>query len=238
MAKVNNLKETSSVNSSKWIHLLAGIVCGILFFASFFLLLAPNLFTTGISIRTIVAIGVVMGTGIIANQQINLFNRTSMIEHSYKATNKVLSGLPDSYTVYNNVFINESKLDRVVVGNNGVFIILDRSIKGVIHCDKDQKSWIVDKTGRGGGSYTSNVGNPLKQLGWQIHTLSKYLKDNGVNIWIDGCVYFSNSDSDLLNKPYGCFDSDKEVVSFILNYTPKKKINPQMINRVKDLLEV
>lgn len=238
LAQINDLKETSSINGSKWAHLLAGIACGVLFFAAFFYLLAPNFFSTGFSIRTLIALGVVMGVGVIANQQLNLFNRSSMIEHSYKVTNKVLSGLPDYYTVYNNVCIGEAKMDHVVVGNNGVFIVLDRSVKGVVHCDEYEKRWTIDKTGRQGGSYTSSMGNPLKQLKWQIHTLAKYLKDNGINIWIDGCVFFSNADSDLVNKPSGCFDSDREVVSFIMNYSPKKNINPQMINRVKDHLAV
>ena len=238
MAKMNNLKETSSINSSKWIHLLAGIICGILFFASFFLLLVPNFFATGISIRTVVAIGVVMGFSIIANQQVNLFNRSSMIEHSYKATNKVLSGLPDSYSVFNNVCINEAQIDHVVVGSNGVFVVMNRSVRGVIHCDENTKTWEIEKKGRNGGNYTSQMGNPVKKLKWQIHTLSKYLKDNECSVWVDGCVYFSNFDSDLLNAPSDCFDSDREVVEFIINYVPKKRINPKLINKVKDLLEV
>ena len=67
-----------------------------------------------------------------------------MIGHSYKATNKVLSGLPDSYTVYNNVFVNESKLDRVVMGNNGVFIILDRSLNKPSGCfDVDKEGYFI-----------------------------------------------------------------------------------------------
>ena len=161
-----------------------------------------------------------------------------MIEHSCEVTNHLLSGLPDSYTIYNNVFVNEAKLDYIVVGNNGIFIVVNRTVKGVIHCNDSEKHWLVDKTGRDGGSYTSEIPNPMRQLRWQIHTLSKYLKDNGVNIWIDGCVYFSNSDSDLLNKPSNCFSLDKDVVSFIMNYVPKKKLNPQMINQAKDCLEV
>ena len=238
LAQINDFKEISSINAGKWGHLLAGIACGVLFFASFFFLLVPAFLSTGLSIRTFITLGVVMGLGIIGNQQINLFNRSSMIEHSYKVTNKVLSGLPEYYTVYNNVCIGEAKMDHVVVGNNGVFIVLDRTVKGVVNCDEYEKRWTIDKTGRNGGSYTSSMGNPLKQLKWQIHTLAKYLKDNGINIWIDGCVFFSNADSCLINKPSGCFDSDKDVVSFIMNYSPKKNINPQIINRVKDHLAV
>lgn len=215
-----------------------GIICGILFFGSFFLFLAPSFLGSGISILTVIALAVTMGLSIIANQQINLFNRSSMIEHSYEVTNKVLYGLPDSYSIFNNVCINDAQIDHVVVGSNGVFVVMDRSIRGVIHCDENTKTWEIEKTGRGGGSYTSQIGNPIKKLKWQMYTLSKYLKDNGCGVWVDGCVYFSNSDADLLNAPSNCFDSDGEVIEFIMDYAPKKRINPQLINKVKDLLDV
>ena len=237
MAKINNLKETSSVNGSKWNHLLLTAMFSVLTIIVFFLGVVYFLSTNNI-LLAIFSIGLVVVFSALSNQQFNLFNRCSMIEHSYEVTNHLLSGLPDSYTIYNNVFVNDAKLDHVVVGNNGIFIVINRTVKGVIHCDDSEKRWMIDKTGRSGGSYTSEMPNPMKQLRWQIHTLSKYLKDNGVNIWIDGCVYFSNSDSDLLNKPSNCFDSDKDVASFILNYSPKKKLNPQMINQAKDCLEV
>lgn len=109
---------------------------------------------------------------------------------------KVLAGLPDSYTVFQNVKVSygnkTSEIDNIVVGKSGVFIIEVKNHNSHIIGDLKDTYWIQHKVGRGGTPYTNQVYNPVKQVGTHIYCLANYLRQNGINIHIEGMVYFVN----------------------------------------------
>ncbi|MCI8637817.1 MAG: NERD domain-containing protein [Coprococcus sp.] len=109
---------------------------------------------------------------------------------------KVLAALPDSYTVFQNVMVTydnkKSEIDNIVVGKSGVFIIEIKNHNSHIVGDLQDRYWTQHKVGRGGTPYTSRMYNPVKQVGTHIYCLANYLRQNGVNTYIEGMVYFVN----------------------------------------------
>lgn len=227
---------------STWTYLLSGLFFGGLSFFMFFDV-APQFahYVTrreAIPEEVIINMAIFIGCGYFAKYNMNMFNRGSIISYSKEITNSVLKNLPDEYEVYNDVYIGDVKIDHVVVGNNGVFVVVDRSVRGVIHCDSNDSRWVVDKTGRNGGEYTSSLANPIKQANWQARMVSDYLQDNNCQIWVDGCVFFSNDDATLLHAPDKCFTSQRSLASYITDYQPRKNVNPQKIALAKKCLKM
>lgn len=114
---------------------------------------------------------------------------------------EVLSMLPNSYTVFQNVTVTyadkESEIDNIVVGKSGVFIIEVKNHNGYIEGDLEDTQWIQHKVGRGGTPYEKEMYNPVKQVGTHIYRLANYLRNKGVNTHIEGMVYFVNDDCRL-----------------------------------------
>lgn len=116
--------------------------------------------------------------------------------HGERSAAKVLSTLPDNYIVFQNVMVTygekKSEIDNIVVGKSGVFIIEVKNHNSHIVGDVKDTYWIQHKVGRGGTPYTNKMYNPVKQVGTHIYCLANYLRQNGVNIRIEGMVYFVN----------------------------------------------
>lgn len=165
------------------------------------------------------------------------FSRGVYIEQSEIYTERSLLQLPKEYSVHKNIRFGPATLPFVVVGNNGVFVIVDRSVNGTIFCDQDSPSWTVQKTGQKGGEYTTTIANPFKILGWNIHLLSEYLKIKGCKVWIEGCVFFTSQQSVLVSPPPRCFDSQAALQTYIMEYQPRKPLSPQTVEQIRGLLE-
>lgn len=109
---------------------------------------------------------------------------------------KVLATLPEGYTVFQNVIVTydnkKCEIDNIVVGRSGVFIVEVKNHNSYIEGDLKDIYWTQHKVGRGGTHYTDEMYNPVKQVGTQIYCLANYLRQNGVNTYIEGIVYFAN----------------------------------------------
>lgn len=164
------------------------------------------------------------------------FSRGVYIEQSEKFTQQCLLQLPKEYSVHTNIRLGSATLPFVVVGPNGVFVIVDRSVNGIIVCDPESPSWTVHKTGQKGGEYSTTIANPFKVLGWNIHILSNYLKENGCKVWIEGCVFFTSRQSAIVSSPPKCFDNQLELQTYIMEYKPRKPLDSQTIEQIRGLL--
>lgn len=162
-----------------------------------------------------------------------------------KKTQKIFSRLSDEYYVYSDLKVifegNESQLDHVIVGPNGVFVIESKNIKGTIKGKVDEKYWIQEKTGSGGGNYKNEFYSPLKQVGTHVYRLSGLLKKSGVNIWIESGVFFSNSKATLSLDGEGSRvfsvkkQGAKEMIDFIKSQS-RLSLSEEDINEINDLL--
>lgn len=129
-----------------------------------------------------------------------------------------LERLPDSYHVFTNVRLDERNLlDAVAVGDNGVFLVLMKGMNGEIEPSRG-KEWTQHKVGREGTEYENTIRSPLPKLTALTHVLKDFLRDNGVNAWIDGSVFFTNAR--LLEEVGRCYESSSDLRGHIESFQP------------------
>lgn len=139
-----------------------------------------------------------------------VFNAGSIKRAGAKGEDKALSqlkSLPDSYTIFNQVEVPNSKsktgvteLDFVVVGPNGLFVVEVKNNKGTIKGSEPDAKWVAHKVGQKGSPYKAPLGNPIKQVKRQVWALSNYTKAEGHRAWIESVVFFANHSSKLKLK--------------------------------------
>lgn len=160
---------------------------------------------------------------------------------------KALSALPDSYTIFNQIYIpNErgkngrTELDLVVVGPNGIFVVEVKNIRGEVEGSRQDWKWIVHKVGRQGSNYTSEISNPVKQLGRQIGALKPLVRRKEDSPWVQGIAFFPNPDHSVkLRDDPGIpvLTNMEDLIKYIQEFNPKyKPRNPGRI--VQDLARI
>lgn len=138
-----------------------------------------------------------------------------------------LKGLPDSYTIYNQVDIPNKKsrtgvneADLLVVGPQAIFVIEVKHNKGkIVGGDKDQE-WTATKIGRRGTRYSKNMRNPIAQVKKLVWLLSEELKRSKRRAWIQGIVLFSNAEANVsvANDSNVPVLTNADIVNYILSY--------------------
>ena len=51
------------------------------------------------------------------------------------------------------------------------------------------------KCSRGGKLYRNPVKNPIRQVRRQIYILASYIRENGINVWVEGYAYLLRGNS-------------------------------------------
>lgn len=94
-----------------------------------------------------------------------------------------LSQLPDTFTVYNQVYIPNVKsrtgfneADVIVVGPNAVFVIEVKHNSGSITGADSDREWQIKKASRGGIVYGKTMRNPISQVKRLVWLLAGELK--------------------------------------------------------------
>ena len=117
-----------------------------------------------------------------------------------RATNEILSILPDTYHIIPNVEVTvegkHSEMDTVVVGPTGIFIVETKSKTGDIYAYLDSHDWIQEKVTRS-NIYKDPFYSPAKQVATHAYRLSTFLKSKGILTWVQGTVFFANTDCNV-----------------------------------------
>jgi hypothetical protein len=162
-----------------------------------------------------------------------------------KQTLEFFKQLPDNYTVFSDLDIvaegKSSQLDNVIVGPNGIFVIETKNLNGTIQGDSNDQQLIQYKVGRGGNPYNKAFYNPIKQVSTHVYRLSRLLKSNGVDTWIQGAVYFANPDCSVMIQndtdiPVFSYTDTRDMLQFILSYQGKNQASLLDKERVEQLL--
>jgi hypothetical protein len=162
-----------------------------------------------------------------------------------QASIKMFEGLSSDFTVITDLEIEiegkKSQIDSVVVSSNGVFIVEVKNIKGEIVGKADEQYIKINKVGQKGGEYSKDIYNPVKQVNTHVFRLSKLLKSNNLNIWVQGMVYFSNKESQVYFKgestPVFSYneDGEKQLRQYITDYRKHKISKDEQDNIIKIL---
>lgn len=165
-----------------------------------------------------------------------------------KALYKIAKKHRGEYRIFLNLPIrykqNRSELDMLMIGEKGVLIVEVKNHSGTISGgDKDER-WTQFKHYKDGRSTEGDMKNPLKQLARQRDILKNILRSKGIDVWIDGVVFFSNPFVKLkLNVSGGGFVAagEEELNELLAEYEsprPPKRGEPEKIAEIlREFLE-
>lgn len=157
----------------------------------------------------------------------------------------VLSALPDDYTAFRDATVEfegkKSEIDYIVVGASGAFVIEVKNHNGRIEGDVGDLYWTQYKIGRGGTLYANKIYSPVKQVGAHIYRLANYLRQNGVDVYVEGAVFFTNPNCTLKISGSGGIpvysnsrDGGDGPLDGILR--GRRRLTPRSVDRIRSLL--
>lgn len=145
----------------------------------------------------------------------------------------LLSKLPDTFTIYNQVDIPNpqsrtgvNEADIIVVGQNAVFVIEVKHNNGTITGSETDNEWQIRKVGRGGTAYGKTMRNPIVQVKKLVWLLSEDLKAKHSKAWVQGVVLFSHPEVQLAMPSSASVPVLRahELLPFIQGYQGKAKM--------------
>lgn len=166
-----------------------------------------------------------------------------------KALYRIAKKHRNRYRIFLNLPIrykqNRSELDMLMIGEKGVLIVEVKNHSGTISGgDKDER-WTQFKHYKDGRSTEGDMKNPLKQLSRQRDILKNILRSKGIDVWVDGVVFFSNPFVRLKLSVSGSggyvVADEKELNDFLSGYEsprpPKREELEKMTEILKEMLE-
>jgi len=165
---------------------------------------------------------------------INIFRSGLQGETILKQT---LSSLPDDFVAFYNVPINNSgDIDCILTGPKGVFAIEIKNHKGTIIYSEN--GWKQIKTGQGGTQYQGYLTNPGKQLLSNMHKFKTFLAENGINVWIQPVLVFTNPETNIVleKDPTPIIVCRIEDMLDIVENSGKT-IQPKLVDKICELLK-
>lgn len=114
---------------------------------------------------------------------------TKLIRDTLHADDTLLCNVRISYDG------KKTELDNVILNKRGIFIIEVKNYVGTITGGLNDYEWSKTKVSASGNAYTSSVKNPINQVRRQVYILANFLKDNGVNVWIEGYAFLVEGNS-------------------------------------------
>ena len=94
----------------------------------------------------------------------------------------------------------ETELDFLIVNSSGVFIIEVKNYSGEIRGRDDDKYWEKTKTSQGGNAYVKRIENPIPQIKREEYLLGKFLRSEGIRVWVKGYVFFIRCNRPFRNR--------------------------------------
>jgi len=150
--------------------------------------------------------------------------------------------LPEGYHVFTNVTISyqnySQETDLIIVGMKGVYVVEVKNHNGKIIGDAEENQWMQHKVGRGGGRYSKKMNNPVKQVKGQVYKLSKFLKEQGINVWVEGIILFTNSEVvvDVHNSNIPILFPAERLSHYVLTCKNRQYLNKSLIVKVAEMI--
>ncbi|MBC8015495.1 MAG: NERD domain-containing protein [Sporomusaceae bacterium] len=150
--------------------------------------------------------------------------------------------LPEGYHVFTNVTISyhnySQEIDLIIVGTKGVYVVEVKHHNGKIVGNAEAAEWVQHKVGRGGGRYSKKIQNPVKQVKGQVYKLSKLLKENGINVWVEGMILFTNEgvNVSVQNSSIPILFPARRLSHYILTCNNRQYLNKTLINKVVEMI--
>lgn len=195
----------------------------------YFIIFAAIIFLFFIIVIVVVRIG---NKSFIESQQKQAGRRGEII-----ARQVIQEILRDDDILLNNVKLyadnKQAEADNIIINSRGIFIFEVKNLRGTLLGDEDTYDWLQIKDAGYGNAYQKRVKNPIKQVKRQIYILSKLLKDNGINIWIEGYVFFVQGNSPVQSDYVVDTQAD---IDRIIHDGSNRNISETVINNIREIL--
>ncbi|MBQ3843177.1 MAG: NERD domain-containing protein [Ruminiclostridium sp.] len=135
---------------------------------------------------------------------------------------------------------NRSEVDMIMLGKKGLIIIEVKNHSGTVTGSDTDDKWTQYKHYRDGKTTEGEMKNPIKQITRQRDILKSILHAQGIDIWIDSIVYFSNPlirlKLSLKSKSSYVCAGEKELEKLLAGYSSPKPISPENVKKIKEIL--
>ncbi len=143
--------------------------------------------------------------------------------------------LDDRWTLFRNLTLPNGKgdLDLVLVGPSGVWAFEVKAYRFPTRCEG--RDWFY----RQGRKWRKLDRNPSRQLIQAAKSLREYLKAQGTpDLWVNAAILWAEEPGKLQRKdPDPPIWTLEELEQQVQGLTPRKKIDPQSVERVRGILE-
>lgn len=135
---------------------------------------------------------------------------------------------------------SRSEIDMIMLGKNGIVIIEVKNHSGTVCGSDTDDKWTQYKHYKDGKATESEMKNPIKQITRQRDILKGILHENGVDVWIDSIVYFSNPlirlKVNIKSKSSIICSGEKELDRFLSGYKSPKPLKKDDIEKIRSIL--
>ena len=123
----------------------------------------------------------------------------------------------------------QTELDSVIINARGVFIIEVKNWAGEVFGSEDDHEWIQNKETYPGNIYQKSVKNPIGQVKREIYLLSKVLEEHRCRVWVEGYVFFVQSNSPVKSE-YVVWT--REDIDHVIHYGRDEKLSKELMDRI------
>ena len=136
---------------------------------------------------------------------------------------------------------SRSEIDMILLGKGGIMIFEVKNHSGTISGTDTDDTWSQYKHYRDGKSTEGTLKNPIKQITRQRDILKSIFRTEGLEVWIDSIVYFSNPlvslKLSLKSKSSTVCSGEKELEKYISGYSAVKPLNNEETEKIKEILK-
>jgi len=156
---------------------------------------------------------------------------------------ELLSKLPKQYKILSDVHIvdgnKSSQIDFVIIGQNGIFIMESKHIKGIINGKEEDNYLQKVKLGRNGDKYYKRMYNPIKQISGHKIGMDVFLRKNGYGYKAFPILYFSNDCKvNVKSKKVKIITEPVLVIDYVKRYKEDNVyIPPRLQDEIADKLK-
>ena len=135
---------------------------------------------------------------------------------------------------------NRSEVDMIYLSNDGLILVEVKNHSGVISGDDREEMWFQHKHYKDGKNTQSEMMNPVKQVNRQREILKNMLHSQGIDLWLDSVVVFSNPLTKLklnIHQNNTVVQGEEELINFIKTYKSKTPLEDEKVKAITEVIK-
>ena len=129
----------------------------------------------------------------------------------------------------------------ILLGKKGLIIVEVKNHSGTVSGSDNDEKWVQYKHYKDGKTTEGEMKNPIKQITRQRDILKSILRAQGLDVWVECVVYFSNPlirlKLSLKNKSSIVCAGEKELSAFLADYDCPRPLSKEDTEKVREVLK-